>query len=79
MENLLHTIAIGNVAMHKFKFRIFAQERQPRILQPFVIKLIEIIQAQNFVAHLKKPLRNMKTNKPRTSSEEDSIHTREAY
>jgi hypothetical protein len=61
--------------MDKLEARVLSKDFQPRWFQAFIVKAIEVVNSDDLMARLQKPLRDMESNKSGAPSEQYPFHT----
>ena len=64
-------VTVGDIELGKDKARIGAELGQPRLLQPYIIVIIEIVEAHYPIAALEQRLGNVEADKPGGTGEKD--------
>ena len=68
---------VGHIGLHKPKTRQRQQLRQPRLLERRVVVVVQVVQAQHFIAARNEQLGHMHADKAGGTGEEDSHDRKE--
>jgi hypothetical protein len=74
LKNIGDSVEVCDVGMEKPKGRVVSQDFEPRRFQAFIVEPVEVVNSDDLVARLEKPLRDMKSNKSGAAGEQYPFH-----
>src|SRR5436305_3503571 len=75
LENIGNGIQVCDVGVNELEAWVIFQDLQPRMFQAFIVKAVEVIDSDDLMTRLQKPLRDMESNKSGVASEQYPFHT----
>src|SRR6478672_3598618 len=75
LEDVANSTQVRDVGMNKLEALIIFQDFQARRLQAFIVEAVEVVNSDDLMARLQKPLCDMESNKSGTASEQYPFHT----
>src|SRR5438270_13593165 len=75
LENIGDCIQVCDIGLNELESWVLFQDLQPRRFQAFIVKAVEVVNSNDLMARLQKPLRDMESNKSGAASEQYPFHT----